>query len=87
MHDHALLTYATWERYTVLAHAVAHLGVRERRGLFLLARGAAPAPDPDLFFPAYGMTLSEFAVWHTIGTPARRRRGGKDGGKDGGGGA
>ena len=76
MRDQALLTYPTWERYTVLAHAVSHLGVRERRGIFVLARAAASGPSPDLLYPALGMTLSEFAVWHTIGDATRRRGGG-----------
>jgi hypothetical protein len=73
MREQALLTYPTWERYTVLAHAVAQLDVRERRGVFVLARAAPAGPSPDLLYPALGMTLSEFAAWHTIGDGTRRR--------------
>ena len=63
--ERQLLTWATWERYTVLADYIANLSVRERRNLFQLIRGEA-SPSPDLFFPAYGFTLSEFAVFHIL---------------------
>lgn len=61
-----LLTYPTWERYTILAHTIANLSVRERRLVFQVARSYQTAPPPDLFFPHQGFTLSEFAVWNTL---------------------
>ena len=60
-----LLTYPTWERYTVLAHIIAHLPVRDRRQIFQHVRRFDP-PSADIFFPEYGFTLSEFAVWHIL---------------------
>jgi hypothetical protein len=65
MHERALLTYPTWERYNVLARAIGQLPVRERRVVFAHAR--AEGASPDLLFPAHGFTLGEFAVWHVIG--------------------
>lgn len=69
--DRKLLTWPTWERYTVLAHVVGSLSVRDRRNLFQLIR-SEDRPDPDLFFPQYGFSLSEFAVWHILND--RRRK-------------
>ena len=68
-----LLTYPTWERYTVLAHAIGGLSVRDRRNVFQLVRRAAEV-SPDLFFPLYGFTLAEFAVWHVLGDTRRKTR-------------
>lgn len=60
-----LLTYPTWERYTVLSHCISKLTIRDRRFIFQTAR-TIPSVSPDLFFPKYGFTLAEFAVWHTL---------------------
>lgn len=65
-----LTTYPTWQRYTVLAHCIASLTVRERRRVFQLARKSG-GDWSAVFFPKYGFTLSEFAVWYTLGD--RRR--------------
>lgn len=65
-----LITYPTWERYTVLAHCISQLNIRDRRRIFQIARSV----DHDwsnVFFPEYGFTLSEFSVWYTLGD--RRR--------------
>mgnify|MGYP006237691309 CR=1 FL=1 len=64
--DNSLITYPSWERYTVLSNVVLSLSVKERRHIFTLARSRTPA-SPDLFFPHFGFTLAEFAVWYTIG--------------------
>ena len=71
MQERNLLTYPIWERYTVLSHIVMHLSVRERRQIFQLVRRTVH-PSADLFFPAFGFTLSEFAVWHIL-TDTRRK--------------
>lgn len=73
MEERDLLTYPTWERYTILSHAIAHLSVRDRRHIFQLVRRADDL-TPDLFFPQYGFTLSEFAVWHILGDTRRTTR-------------
>jgi len=60
-----LLTYPTWEKYTVLSYYVGKLSIRDRRLIFHTARSCGDV-SPDLFFPAYGFTFAEFAVWHTL---------------------
>ena len=70
--ERSLLTYPTWERYTVLSHTISRLTTRERRRIFMIARGER-ATSGDLFFPRAGFTLAEFAVWYTLGDTTRRR--------------
>lgn len=67
-----LLTYPTWERYSVLSKVISTLSIRDRRQIFLLARSHVN-PCPDLFFPRYGFTLSEFAVWYLLADTRRKR--------------
>lgn len=68
-----LITYPTWEKYTVLAHTIANLSIKDRRHIFQLARNSKHV-CPDLLFPAFGFTLSEFAVWYTLGDSRRKSR-------------
>lgn len=73
--DRRALTHPTWERYQVLSHAIASLHIRDRRAIFYLARTFAPPERPgDLFFPRYGFTLAEFAVWYTLGDSRRKAK-------------
>lgn len=68
-----LITYPTWEKYTVLAHAITKLSIKDRRHIFQLARNAEHV-CPDLLFPEFGFTLSEFAVWYTLGDGRRKTK-------------
>ena len=67
-----LITYPTWERYTVLADVISKLSVRDRRRIFQIARNVDGNWD-NIFIPEFGMTLSEFAVWYTLGEHRKRR--------------
>ena len=66
-----LLTYPTWERYTVLSSCINRLSIRERRRVFQHAR-TIDGDCSNVFFPEFGFTLSEFAVWYTLGEQRRR---------------
>lgn len=68
-----LITYPTWERYTVLSHVITNLTIRQRRQIFLLSRTSAQSFSPDIFFPQFGFTLSEFAVWYILGDKGRKK--------------
>ena len=61
-----LVTYPTWERYTILSHVVANYSIRDRRIIFQLSRNGKSAIDGNMFFPHYGITLSEFCVWSIL---------------------
>lgn len=69
-----MLTYPTWERYTVLSHVISNMTIRDRRIVFQHTRSHATCCE-DVFFPRFGFTLGEFAVWYTLGD--RRRKAGK----------
>lgn len=69
-----LITYPTWERYNVLAHVITELTIKERRQIFQLSRAVRPYFSPDLFFPQYGFSLGEFAVWYTLGDHRKKVR-------------
>lgn len=69
--ERQLMTYPIWVRYTVLSSVIANLSIRDRRHIFQSMR--RNAINPDLFFPEYGFTLSEFAVWHILGDSKRHR--------------
>ena len=66
--ERTLATYPTWERCTVLSCVISSLTIRDRRRIFQLSRSASG----DTFFPEYGFTLYEFAVWHTL-SDARKK--------------
>ena len=66
-----LITFPTWERYTVLAAKVRDLSMKEKRVIFQVLR-EDPNPSGDLLFPEYGFTLSEFSVWHVLGECRRK---------------
>ncbi len=66
-----LITYPTWERYTVLAQSISQLNIRDRRRIFQIAR-SINGDWSNVLLPDYGFTLSEFSVWYTLGD---RRKG------------
>lgn len=71
MLDRELVTYPTWERHSVVSHCVANMNVKDRRHLFQQSR--LHGCDPNLFFPHFGVTLSEFAVWYTLASSKEKR--------------
>lgn len=71
MEEHRLITYPTWERYTVLAHSISKLSIRDRRRIFQIARGIHGDWN-NVFLPEFGFTISEFAVWYTLGDTRRK---------------
>lgn len=73
MHEHDLITYPTWEKYLVVSNVISNLSIKNRRQIFQLTRSSVSC-TPDLFFPEFGFTLSEFAVWYTLGDYRRKNR-------------
>ena len=69
--ERSMITYPTWEKYTVLSQSIFGLTIREKRAIFQMARSASPL-TADLFFPAFGITFSEFAVWYTLGEQRKK---------------
>lgn len=55
------LTMPTWEKYVVIARAVANMEARQKRKFLSYIR---PDNSADLFVPRAGLTLAEFAVFY-----------------------
>jgi len=66
MEEHLLQTYPLWEWNTVLSHCVSSMPMKDRRLIFHQARLLDVHAAVDLFFPQYGITFGEFAVWNTV---------------------
>ena len=64
--------YPTWKRNIVMERVVSQLRVKDKRLIFNLMR--QPGVDENTFFPQYGMTAGEFAVWHILADTSRRTR-------------
>ena len=63
MSDDSLLTTPTWEKYTVISHAIANMDVRHKRKVLSYIRSEN---SMDLLVPSIGLTLSEFAIFHLV---------------------
>lgn len=68
-----LITYPTWERYTVLSSCIANLTIRQRRRIFQLVRSMTIELS-NVLLPEFGFTISEFAVWYILGEQRRRTK-------------
>ena len=72
MEERELITYPIWEHYTVLSTSIHRLSIRDRRYIFQIMRRTPVTPD--LLFPRYGFTMSEFATWHILNDMRRKTR-------------
>jgi len=63
------------EKYKCLQQYVQSLKVKDVRTLFSYLRKLNDE-NPNIFFPAYGLTASEFAVVYVHNMNAKERRGG-----------
>ena len=77
MDERTLITYPTWERYTVLSHSIAQLSIRQRRHIFQLAL-QPDRPDGPLLSPLR-LHFAEFAVWYTLADTRRKSKRGRVG--------
>jgi hypothetical protein len=65
-------TAATYQKFTAMKEAIAHLRVRDKRAIFLLMRTAADQLTVDTFFPLQGFTAGEFAVGQVLAENNRK---------------
>lgn len=59
------ITYPTWKKYIVISYYVESLRVRDKRQLFHIMRKSSELSH-DTFFPAFGITAGEFAIWQIL---------------------
>ena len=77
--EHAnFFTYPTWKKYLVLSREIEMLKVRDKRLIFQMMRNA-PDLTHDTFFPAFGFTAGEFAIWQILSEHRKPRRPGRQG--------
>ena len=67
------ITYPTWKKYMVLSRFIEELRVREKRHIFQIMRRSSELSH-DTFFPEYGITAGEFAVWQVLSENRKTRR-------------
>lgn len=71
--EHNFITYPTWKKYIVISCFVESLRVKDKRHLFHIMR-KAPNLNHDTFFPTYGITAGEFAIWQILSENRKLRR-------------
>lgn len=70
--ERTLLTFPTWEKYIVLSNTIESLKVKEKRYIFSCLR--TNECTCDSFFPIFGFTTAEFAVWQVLGDGRKSRQ-------------
>ena len=63
--EQSFITYPTWKKYLVLSSVVETLKVKDKRAIFYVMR-RTELLSPDTFFPLYGFTAGDFAVWQIL---------------------
>jgi hypothetical protein len=72
--DRSLITFPTWKKYIVISCYIEGLRVKEKRQLFHIMRRHSSILDHNSFFPLYGITAGEFAVWQVLSESRKSRR-------------
>lgn len=63
--EHLLITYPTWKKYIVISRMIDMLRVKDKRLIFQTMRRTDDLSH-DTFFPHYGITAGDFAVWQIL---------------------
>lgn len=66
----------TWQKYVILALHCERLSIADKRHIFATLRTHTKSDCNDMhnwYLPKYGITLGEFALFHTIGEHIRRQ--------------
>ena len=67
------ITFPTWKKYIVLSRTIENLRVRDKRHIFYVMRNMTSLSH-NTFFPAYGFTAGEFAMWQVLSDTRRPRK-------------
>ena len=73
-HERTFITYPTWKKYIVRSCFIENLRVKDKRQIFHIMRRSAEVLDHNAFFPQYGVTAGEFAVWQVLSENRKTRR-------------
>mgnify|MGYP006906279818 FL=1 len=70
------ITHPTYRKYLILSAKIDSLRMRDKRTLFHIMRRSQVegSLDQDTFFPEYGFTAGEFAVWQILNDTGKAKR-------------
>ena len=71
--EHTFITYPTWKKYIVISCFVESLRVKDKRHLFHIMRKSDQLSH-NTFFPLYGITAGEFAIWQILSEHRKSRK-------------
>lgn len=71
--EHNFITYPTWKKYIIISCYVESLRVRDKRQLFHIMRKSDNLSH-NTFFPSYGITAGEFAIWQILSESRKSRK-------------
>jgi len=71
--EQSLIMYPTWKKYIVISYFVEQLRVKDKRHMFHVMRKESNLSH-DTFFPYYGITAGEFAIWQILSETRKTRR-------------
>lgn len=72
--EHTFITHPTWKKYIVISCFVEGLRVKDKRHLFHIMRKSTKSLSHDTFFPTYGITAGEFAIWQILSESRKVRK-------------
>ena len=73
-YERNFITYPTWKKYIIISCFVENLRVKDKRQIFHIMRRSGDELTSDTFFPQYGVTAGEFAVWQVLSESRKTRR-------------
>ena len=71
--EHTFITFPTWKKYMIISCYVEGLRVKDKRQLFHVMR-KSDVLNHDTFFPRYGITAGEFAIWQILSENRKSRK-------------
>ena len=71
--ERSFITYPTWKKYIIMSCFIEGLRVRDKRHIFHIMRKHFDTLDHNSFFPQYGITAGEFAVWQVLSENRKTR--------------
>jgi hypothetical protein len=74
MFDRDPTTYPSFARYSCVANTVFSLTIRDRRNIFHLIRTNRDVLTSNTFFPAFGLTIAEFALFYALHEGRKKKK-------------
>ena len=79
MYSRKMAEASSWAKYVIMYRHVEALRVKDKRFIFQKMR-TVDGMDHDTYFPCYGITAGEFAVWQILSERKSEKKSKKGGG-------